>query len=147
MITRKQFLIIISFLLIMLNGYYYYNHAAHQEYLENRDAVEGIEGMSSISGTVSGFATDGFYLHINHASKSKTMEVLSDVLVHEGDFVEALGWTSRGQMVPDKIVVKDRWSYCVVFIISALAGLFVACLFLRSWAFDLGAWRFGKKHA
>jgi hypothetical protein len=50
-------------------------------------------------------------------------------------------------MVPERIVVKDWWSYRVVFIISPLTGLFVACLFMKSWAFDIEARRFGKKHA
>ena len=42
MISRRLLLAIIAMLLIFLNSYYYCSYAAHQIYLENAEAIEGM---------------------------------------------------------------------------------------------------------
>lgn len=144
MISRRLLLAIIAMLLIFLNSYYYCSYAAHQIYLENAEAIEGMEGMALISGEVSATSPDGFLLEINSGARSRTIEIESDVEVGKGDHAEVLGLILEGKMYPEKMVVKDRWSYLAIFIISALALPLIGYLFFRSWFFDFEIWRFRK---
>lgn len=146
-IIKWRSIIFIAFLLLLLNGYYYYNYAGHQEYLGTRDVAKGIEGKAEITGTVSGFSADGFYLQIKYGTKRRIVEILSDADVKKGDVVGALGLISHGRMIPEKMVIKDEWSHRAVFILSAATVPFVAYLFFISWAFDPKARRFRKKDA
>ena len=144
MISRRLLLAIIAMLLVLLNSYYYCSHAAHQIYLENAEAIEGMEGSAQISGEVSAIYPDGFLLEIKSGARRKTIEIESDVEVGKGDHAEVLGLILGGKMYPEKMVVKDRWSYLAIFIISALALPLVGYLFFRSWIFDFKIWRFRK---
>ncbi len=147
MISRRLLLAIIAMLLALLNGYYYCGHTAHQMYLENAEAIEGIEGSAQISGAVCATSPDGFLLEIKSGARSKTIEIESDVEVRKGDHAEILGLILEGRMYPEKMVVKNQWSYLAIFILSALMLPLVGYLFFRSWIFDFKIWRFGKIHA
>jgi len=144
MISRRLLLAIIAMLLALLNGYYHCGHTAHQIYLENAEAIESMEGAAQISGEVSAIYPDGFLLEIKSGARSRTIEIESDVKVEKGDHAEVLGLILEGQMYPKKMVVKDRWSYLAIFIISALALPLIGYLFFRSWIFDFEIMRFRK---
>lgn len=140
-------IIFISFLLLLLNGYYYYNYADYQEYVGTREVAKGIDGKAEITGTVSGYSADGFYIETEYGSKGRIIEILSNAEVQKGDVVGALGLISHGRMIPEKMVIKDKWSHRAVFILSVVTVPFVAYLFFISWAFDIKIRRFRKKDA
>ena len=143
----RNLLILVAVLFVFLNGYYYHNHTAHQKYIENRDVVWGVNGKALVSGTVLGYAPNGFCLQINHVSSKRTIVVLSDAAVRVGDWIAVFGCIEQGQIMPDNMVVKDRMSHCAIFIVSAMTIPFVGYLFLRSWAFDVKVMRIRKKDA
>jgi len=66
--------VIITSFLLLLNTYYYLNHELCEEFPDNEDVIEGFEDIVSIYETVINKSCDGFYVLIEHGSKSKIVK-------------------------------------------------------------------------
>lgn len=132
-------------LLFLLNTYHYLNHEMYEAYPDNKEVMKGFEGNVSIHGTVSNTSSDGFYIRVTHGSKSKIINVLSEINVESGDRVEVLGLLQRDEIIPEKLIVYKKWSYYSVFIRSILALSIVVYLFFKYWACDLRGMKFRRR--
>ncbi len=119
-------------LLTLLMGYYALTYEEHKEYPTNEEVVRGVEGTVSIGGVVIGAET----IRIEYGSSEKEIIVHSDDAMNKGDFVEILGVLHGNEIVPEKIIVYEKWSYYGIFIRSAIVIPIMLYLFFRYWIFD-----------
>lgn len=146
---KRVISILILFLILVGLCIYYQDNIWEKQLYPSTGVVVNyypVGELVAVSGTVKETFNGGYYMDDYYMGRLITFKVYTNLKVNLGDKTQVLGVLGPDyQLIPDKIIVTEQWSYQFLLVRSFIALLFLVFIFHRYWRFDFTDYEFIRR--